>query len=80
MPWWVYLAGPAGAFFVAGGVYIAPLTGTLIFFVCIVAGQLIGSALMDHFGAFGLDVRKFSLARLAGVLLVVAGAILVSRG
>jgi len=80
VPWWVYLAGVAGAVFVAAGVIIAPVTGALVFFVCIIAGQLIGSSLADHFGAFGLAVREISASRLAGLGLVVVGAVLVGRG
>lgn len=80
VPWWIYLAGVAGAIFVVGGVVIAPVTGTLIFFVCIIAGQLIGSAVTDHFGAFGLEVRQISVSRIAGIILVLLGAILAARG
>lgn len=80
VPWWVYLAGVFGAIFVGAGVVIAPVTGELVFFVCIVTGQLMGSMLVDHIGAFGLAVREASPARIVGILLVIAGAILVSRG
>ncbi len=80
VPWWVYLSGVFGAIFVGAGVAIAPVTGALLFFVCIVAGQLIGSMVCDHFGAFGLQVRQISPARIAGVALVLGGAILVSKG
>lgn len=80
VPWWVYLAGVVGAVFVGSGVVIAPVTGALVFFVCVVAGQLLGSMVMDHFGAFGLEVREVSWARGLGISLVVAGAILVGKG
>ena len=43
VPWWIYLAGLVGTVFVAGGVVIAPVTGALLFFVCVVAGQLVGA-------------------------------------
>lgn len=80
VPWWVYLAGVVGALFVASGAVIAPVTGALLYFVCIVAGQLLGSMAMDHFGAFGLAVREVSAWRLAGFGLVMTGAIMVLRG
>lgn len=80
VPWWVYLAGVVGAVFVASGVVIAPVTGALVFFVCVVTGQLLGSLLADHFGAFGLAVREITPQRLLGLALVVGGAILVQRG
>jgi transporter family-2 protein len=80
VPWYVYLAGVAGMLFVAGGAIIAPVTGAFAFFVCIVAGQLLGAMLADHFGAFGLAVREVSPQRIAGLVLVIAGALLVHRG
>ena len=80
VPWWVYLAGFVGTLFVAGGVVIAPVTGALLFFICVVAGQLLGATLADHFGLFGLDLRPVSLARLAGLALVIGGAVLVQLG
>ncbi|HPG21704.1 MAG TPA: DMT family transporter [Amaricoccus sp.] len=80
VPWWVYLAGLIGTAFVAGGVVIAPVTGALLFFLCVVGGQLLGAALADHFGAFGLDIRPLSPARLAGLALVLAGVVLVRQG
>lgn len=80
VPWWVYLGGPVGTAFVAAGVFVAPVTGAMLFFVCVVAGQLIGSMLADHFGAFGLEVRQISPQRIIGIALVLAGAVLVQRG
>ncbi len=80
VPWWVYLAGVVGTAFVAGGVVIAPVTGALLFFLCVIAGQLGGAAIADHLGAFGLEVRPLSLARLAGIGLVLAGVVLVRNG
>ena len=80
VPWWVYLAGFIGTVFVAGGVVIAPVTGALLFFACVVAGQLGGAMLADHFGWFGVTVRPISLVRLAGLALVLGGALLVQRG
>lgn len=77
LPWWVLIGGASGAFFVAGGVMIAPRVGVATFFVFIVAGQLIGAAVADHFGAFGMIERSISAPRLIGILLVVAGAALV---
>lgn len=79
VPWWIYLAGVIGMVFVASGIVIAPVTGTLVFFVCIVAGQMIGSLLADHYGAFGLEVREANPMRVFGIVLVLTGAVLVSR-
>jgi transporter family-2 protein len=80
LPWWVVFGGMIGAFVVAGGAAIAPVTGVAVFFVCLVSGQLIGSALVDHFGAFGMTVRPISLIKACGLALVLAGVLLVRAG
>ena len=80
VPWWVYLAGLIGAAFVGGAVVIAPLTGGLLFFACVIAGQLLGATLADHFGLFGLETRPVSVARALGIALVLGGALLAQRG
>lgn len=80
LPWWIVLGGVAGMVFVIGGVMVAPILGFALFFVCIIAGQLIGSTLVDQFGAFGLPVKPVSGVKLAGLALVLAGAALVQYG
>ena len=80
LPWWTVLGGMIGVGIVAGAAALAPLTGAALFFVCLVGGQLIGAALADHFGAFGLPIRELSMTRVAGLLLVFFGAVLASRG
>jgi transporter family-2 protein len=80
VPWWIYLAGFVGTLFVVGGVVIAPLTGGQLFLLRVIAGQLIGAALADHFGLFGVTVRPLSLERALGLALVLGGALLVRRG
>lgn len=80
LPWWAVLGGLIGVGIVAGGAFLAPIMGAALFFVCLVAGQLFGSAIADHFGAFGLPVRPLSAMRAIGLLLVFSGAWLVHRG
>ncbi len=80
VPWWIYLAGLVGTIFVAGGVVIAPVTGALVFATCVVAGQLLGATLVDHFGLFGLAIRTASPLRLLGLAFVASGAVLALRG
>ena len=77
LPWWVVIGGIVGMFFVVGGVMVAPVTGMALFFVCVVAGQLLGSTLVDQFGAFGSPVKPVNLMKLLGLAMVLAGAILV---
>ncbi len=80
LPWWTVLGGMIGVGIVAGGAALAPITGAALFFIYLVGGQLIGAALADHFGAFGLPIRELSMTRVGGLLLVFLGALLASRG
>jgi transporter family-2 protein len=80
LPWWVLLGGAFGVVFVAGSVIVAPVLGLALFFVCVVAGQLLGATVVDHLGAFGLPVKPVTPLKIVGLALVLLGAALVQRG
>ncbi len=78
-PWWIWSGGVLGAFFVAATVVLVPRLGAATMITLIVAGQMIASLLLDHYGLLGYPVRPMNLERLFGVALVVAGAWLIRR-
>ena len=80
LPWWTILGGLIGVALVGGAAYLAPTLGAAVLFVCLVAGQLLGASMADYFGVFGLPHRELSATRVAGLVLVLVGALLVSRG
>lgn len=80
LPWWAVFGGLIGAAFVSGGAILVPVMGATAFFVCLIAGQLVGSVFADTFGAFGQEPRALSVRRLAGVALAFAGVVLVRWG
>lgn len=41
----------------------------------VIAGQLVISALIEHFGLFGMPKQPVQIAKLAGIGLVVAGVL-----
>ena len=79
LPWWVIVGGVVGAIFVAGSIVTAPVLGVALFFVCMVAGQLIGSTIIDQIGAFGLEVKPINTMKIIGLGLVILGAALVQN-
>jgi len=79
LPWWVIVGGIVGAIFVAGSIITAPVIGVALFFVCLVAGQLIGSTIIDQIGAFGLEVKPINKVKILGLGLVILGAGLVQN-
>ncbi|WP_439632463.1 DMT family transporter [Glycocaulis sp.] len=81
VPPYLWIAGGAlGALFVTTSAWATPKIGVGAFFSVLIAAQLIAALVMDHFGLLGLDVRPANLMRIGGVLLLMAGAIMVVRG
>jgi transporter family-2 protein len=78
-PAWSWFGGALGAFFVAVTVILAFKLGATGLMAWIIAGQLIASVLLDHTGAIGFAVREISWQRVAGVLLLLGGAVLVNE-
>lgn len=78
-PWWAWLAGFAGAAYVASSAVIGPLIGGAAFLALIVAGQMIGSLALDHYGVLGFPERPADALRILGAVLVVTGVVLLAR-
>jgi bacterial/archaeal transporter family-2 protein len=76
-PWWIWTGGTLGAFFVAALVILAPKLGAASMVALVVAGQMIASLVLDHFGMVGYTVHPVNPIRLFGAGLVVVGVILI---
>jgi bacterial/archaeal transporter family-2 protein len=76
-PWWVWIGGALGAFYVLGSIVTAPRLGAVTLFAMILAGQALVSLAVDHFGWIGFEEHPVSALRLAGVALLAAGVALV---
>ena len=76
-PWWVWIGGFLGAFYVAGSIVAAPKLGATLMIAAVVAGQTLASVLVDQFGWVGFRAHDISAGRVVGVLLVAGGVALV---
>ncbi|TMM21661.1 MAG: DMT family transporter [Actinobacteria bacterium] len=76
VPWWGWLGGAVGAGYVASTVAAAPRLGALNLFAAVIFGQLLCSVVLDHFGVLYKE-HSLSAGRLAGVVLLAAGVVLV---
>lgn len=74
-----WLGGLLGAFFVTAAVILVPRLGVGLTFSLIVAGQMMVTLVIDHFGLLGVPVKAVSFARVAGVVLIAAGVVLIRR-
>jgi transporter family-2 protein len=72
-PWWVWVGGALGAFYVLGSVVTAPKLGAATLVALILAGQALASLTVDHFGLVGFEENPVTPGRLLGLALVAAG-------
>lgn len=76
-PWWAWIGGALGAFYVTSTVVVPPRIGVAAFFGVLVAAQLVTSVVADRFGWFGLHQRDITPLRGVGIALLIGGALLV---
>ena len=74
-----WIGGVLGAFFVTATVILVPRLGVAMTFSLIIAGQMIVTLIIDHYGLLGVPVKEISLARIGGILLITAGVILIRK-
>ena len=75
----VWLGGLLGAFYVTVIILAFPKLGPGLTFGLVVAGQMIISILLEHFNILVAQQNSISLMKLLGVLLVVAGVIIIRK-
>ncbi len=75
--WSVWTAGLLGAFYVAAVIILVPKIGAALTFGLVVAGQLSLSLLLDHYGLLGLPVHTLNGFRVLGIVLIIAGVVLI---
>ena len=67
VPWWVWIGGLLGAFYVTGSIVTAPKLGAMTLAAAIVFGQTLASLLLDQFGWVGFEEQHATPGRLLGV-------------
>ncbi len=78
VPWWGWLGGVLGVFYIWTSVIVSPRLGIAITFALIIAGQTAAAMIIDHYGLFGVQIRNISQERILGVLLVVSGGLVLA--
>jgi len=79
-PWYAWVGGVYGALLVVGSAWATPKLGAGTTLVVIVASQVVLGVVLDHFSLLGLAHHPVSGLRLAGVMIVALGAVLIARG
>ena len=68
-----------GAFLVASSVEAAPILGAATMIGVMVAGQMVTSLFLDHWGLVGYAVHPINVPRIIGATLLVIGVIILKK-
>lgn len=79
-PWWAWLGGVAGVAYITAALILTPRLGAAGFIVCVIAGQVLSSLIIDQWGLMGLPLRPVNGLRIAGVALIIVGMLVVQWG
>jgi transporter family-2 protein len=70
---WILVAGVLGVAIMFSTSYATGKIGTLPVFILIIAGQMVASSVIDHFGLMGLPKNPVTLAKFGSILLIMTG-------
>lgn len=77
VPWWAWLGGLIGAFYVFSATVSAPRIGTAALTAAGVCGSMLAAMILDHYALAGCPRQPVTIGRFAGVALVVAGVFVI---
>jgi bacterial/archaeal transporter family-2 protein len=79
LPWWAWLGGAFGVVYLVSLTALLPRLGAATLLGLLVLGQLLVASALEHFGGLGVPVHPLGFGRIAGLLLIVLGVVLVRR-
>jgi transporter family-2 protein len=78
MPGYSFIAGGLlGSFFLFSAIFLTPRLGVAVVMSTVIAGQLIAAVMLDKYGVLGLAVREATPGRLLGVVVMIAGVVMI---
>lgn len=72
-PWWAWLGGLFGAFYIWMSIIVGPKIGAAMLLALVVAGQLVASLVIDHYALLNMPHNPVTPLRMLGMALVVIG-------
>lgn len=76
-PWWVWIGGILGGLYVLINVLLVGQISTGQTVIIVLFGQVTGSLIVERFGLFGSTKNKITWVQIVGLILMVAGIIIV---
>ena len=78
MPIWLWAGGLIGTSLLVLTLHAVPRIGVTTFAAAVVCGQLLAALAYDHFGAFGLELRRIGPREVAGAAFLLTGLLLIT--
>lgn len=78
-PAWAWIGGLLGATYVTVAILTVRTLGVSGLTALVICGQLTAAVVIDRFGLFGIAKQSIGVTRIAGLVLLVVGALLVVR-
>ena len=78
-PWWIWMGGVAGVFYITTALLMAPRLGAINFIMAALIGQLVVSIVIDYFGLLGFPKQPLNINKLVGISVVIGGFLITTR-
>jgi bacterial/archaeal transporter family-2 protein len=78
-PWYFWVGGLLGVIYLTATIILAPLLGAATMIGLIIAGQMLASITLDHFGLVGFPVHPLGFWRAVGAIFLIVGVVLIQR-
>lgn len=79
VPWHLWFSGAISAFGVASFYFLIPRMGVGSMMSFALTGQLLVAMLISHWGCFDLPIKTINPSKLAGVVAMIAGIVLINK-
>jgi transporter family-2 protein len=79
VPKWAWLGGVCAAYYLIASLIALPKLGAAPVFSLVIAGQVLTALALDSIGAFGVPQISLSVTKVIGVLLLLAGVVLIQK-
>lgn len=77
--WWLWIGGILGAFYVFSTIFLAPKLGSSILISLVIAGQMMISLVLDHYGWLGFPQQSVNAWRILGAGFLLVGVVLIQH-
>lgn len=79
LPWWMFIGGIIGIFYVFLIILIIPKLGSATTIFLVIVSQILTAILIDNFGLVGLPVKLVTINRFIGLVFMLIGVYFVNK-